>query len=144
MKGLKIVLWITTIVCLIDFLGVIFPWTVTSSIASVFGMDIAGFDGLVKYGIGLGFTLFGLTGIFFLLLALNPLQYGAMLSLGGYGLVFIGLVALVWGIYYGFPAWVWVGDVVLCWILGVLILFFKSKAGEEKPAPAETAGEERA
>jgi len=129
MKGLKVVLWILAILCLLCFLGVIFPWSWTSKIASIWGYgDIAGFQGLLKYAARVGFAACGLIGIFFLILVLNPLKYGPMLSLAGLGLLLLGLVSLVWGIFYTFPLWIWLCDVLFCFIFGVLILYFKEKA----------------
>lgn len=129
MKGLKVVLWILAIVCLLCFLGVIFPWSWTSNIASIWGYDdITGFEGLLKYASRVGFATCGLIGIFFLILAFNPLKYGAMLSLAGLGLLLLGIVSLVWGIYYDFSWWIWLCDVLFCFIFGILILYFKGKA----------------
>jgi len=137
MKGLKIALWIPAIVYLLNFLGGILPWTMLSNIGSYIGVDISGCHGVVKYIVRLALVGFGFVGVFYLLLALNPLQYGKMLTLAGYGLILFGPVALAWGLYYDFQLWIWVVDVLFSFIFGGLILFFQSKTGHAEEAPAE-------
>ena len=139
MKGLKVVLWILAIVCLLCFLGVISPWTITSKISSFWGYDIAEFQGPLKYAVRAGFGACGLIGIFFLMLAFNPLKYGGMLSLAGFGLLLLGLICLVLGIYYTFSYLVWLIDILFFFIFGILIIYFKGKAAQPVETKAESA-----
>ena len=133
MKGLIIVLWITSILCLVCFLGLIIPWTWISAILSFTDLDIAGYQGVEKYAARISCAGFGMIGIFFLILARNPSYYGTMISFGGYGLLVVSAFCLAWGIYYSFTWWNWLGDVLCCGILGGLILLFKSKSGQFTP-----------
>jgi hypothetical protein len=66
-------------------------------------------------------------GIFFVILARNPLKYGAMLPLAAYGLVCYGIFCLVGGIRYGLPVWTYSGDVIFGVAAGVLILVLRKK-----------------
>jgi len=67
-------------------------------------------------------------GIFFVILARNPLKYGAMLPLAAYGLLCYGVFCLVGGIRYGLPVWTYSGDVIFGVVAGVLILVLRKKA----------------
>jgi hypothetical protein len=79
----------------------------------------------------------GLVGIFFAILATDPLRYGPMLPLAGWGLIFTGLICLAGGIRYQLPPIMFCGDLVFCIVTGVLILIFRARAIEEqKPAQA--------
>ncbi|KPK87250.1 hypothetical protein AMJ80_12255 [bacterium SM23_31] len=78
-------------------------------------------------------------GIFFLKLAFNPLKCGGMLSLAGFGLLLLGLICLVWGIYYTFSYWVWLIDILFFFIFGILIMYFKGKAAQPVETKAESA-----
>ncbi|MFC1556872.1 hypothetical protein ACFL5L_02680 [candidate division KSB1 bacterium] len=136
MKGLKIVLWVVGIAGVLCFLSVIVPWTWISRIVSSYNWDISGFQGFQKYWFRIGPAGYGFIGIFFIMLARNPLKYGAMLLLGGYGLLVFGLFCLFWGIYYTFPILNWLGDLLFSWITGGLILYLRTKAGDQPPAAA--------
>jgi len=73
------------------------------------------------------FGVFGLIGVFFVILARNPLESRPMLSLGAFGLILFGLLALVAGLYLGLPPIVFLGDGLSGLVLGIAILFLSSK-----------------
>ncbi len=124
-NGLRVVLGILSAALLCAFIAVVIPWEFLSKFISITGWDIAGFRGIEKYFIRLGFAGFGFIGMFFFILARDPYKYPAMVSLGGYGLLAFGLFCLGWGFYYGFQTWLWFGDAAFCWIFGGLILLLK-------------------
>jgi hypothetical protein len=67
-------------------------------------------------------------GVFFIILALNPMKYGVIVPFSGLTAVFIGVVCLITGLAVGMPV-VWLlGDFLSCAVLGVLILVFWQKA----------------
>jgi len=134
MKGLVIVLWITSILCLLGFLGLIIPWAWFTAMLSFTDLDISDYQGVEKYATRISCALIGMIGIFFLILAKNPSYYGTMISFGGYGLVALAIACLVFGIFYSFTWWNWIGDVLCSGILGILILYFKKRSGEIAPA----------
>ena len=70
----------------------------------------------------------GLIGVFFIILARNPLKYDGMLLLAAYGLLCYGLFCLAGGIRYTLPAWAYAGDIIFGFVAGVLILIFRKKA----------------
>jgi len=73
-------------------------------------------------------VIFGIIGVFFAILARNPLKYGVMLPLAAYGLVGYGIFSLVAGMRYGLPVWAYSGDVIFGVVAGVLVLIFRKKA----------------
>jgi len=79
-------------------------------------------------------AIFGIIGIFFVMLARNPLKYGGMLLLAAYGLVGYGIFSIVAGIRYGLPVWTYSGDVIFGVVAGVLLLIFRKKAMQTNSA----------
>ncbi|KPL05675.1 hypothetical protein AMJ85_11245 [candidate division BRC1 bacterium SM23_51] len=128
MKGLKIVLWICAICC---FLGLVFaalPWRAITACFDWFGLQPPAAEPLTVYIFRLCLAMAGLIGVFFIILARDPLKYGAMLLLAAYGLLCYGLFCLVGGIRYELPVWVYSGDVIFGIVAGVLVLVFRKKA----------------
>jgi hypothetical membrane protein len=76
----------------------------------------------------------GMIGVFFVILARNPLKYGEMLLLSAYGLLLLGVFLLIGNIYYAFPLITYIVKVIICFILGALILLFRKEAMQVKRA----------
>ena len=128
MKGLKIILWICAICFLLGFVFAAFPWRALTAWCGWFGLQLPVPEPIIAFMFRLCLSLFGMIGIFFAILARDPLNYGAMLTLTAYGLLFYGVFSLVGGIRYELPVWVYAGDVIFAVIAGVLILIFRKKA----------------
>jgi len=128
MKGLKIVLWICAVCCLLGFVFGALPWTAITAWFKCFGLEPPVAGPITAYVFRLCMAIFGLSGIFFVILARNPLKYGGMLPLAGWGILFMGLFSLVGGIRYGFPVWTYAGDVIFCVVIGALVFVFRKKA----------------
>jgi hypothetical protein len=138
MKGLKVVLWIVAVIFLLNFLRAILPWSIVSTCAGwILPFDISGFQGLAKFIVRILSAGMGMIGVFYLLLALNPEKYGAMLPLSGYMLLVTGFFALVWGLYYSFPDWMWIVGVLFLGIFGGLILLWQCKPAPKIEQPTE-------
>lgn len=134
MKGLKIILWITGICCLLGFVFAALPWQVVTA-----SCDWAGIQAPVALPITvlvyrLCCAICGAIGIFFVILAWNPLKYGRMLLLAAYGLAGYGVLSLVGGIRYGLPAWTYSSDVIFGVVAGVLLLIFRKRAMQTNSA----------
>ena len=128
MKGLKIILWICAICCLLGFIFAAFPWRAITALFNWVGLQPPVAEPITAFMFRLCLATFGMIGIFFVILARNPLKYGAMLLLAAYGLLFYSVFCLLGGIRYGFPIWTFAGDVVFGVVAGVLILTFRKKA----------------
>ena len=131
MKVLKIILWICAIFCLLGFIFAAFPWRAITAWFNWVGYQPPAAEPITVFMFRLCMAIFGMIGIFFVILARNPLKYGAMLLLATYGLLFYGVFSLVGGIRYVLPVWMYAGDVIFAVIAGVLILIFRKKAIQE-------------
>lgn len=128
MRALKICLWVTGILCLLSVFGMFLPLSAFESIARFFGVESLPDSPLVLYaGRVMSATYVGV-GIFFIILALNPVKYGVMVPFSGLCSVFIGAVCAITGIAARMPAMWYLGDSIPCLVLGVLILVFWQRA----------------
>src|SRR3989304_3375299 len=128
MRGLKICLWIAGILCLLAVVGLFFPLSACESVAGFFGIEVLPDSPLIMYAIRtIAATFMGIGG-FFVILALNPLKYEAMVLLSGITAVFIGLVCAISGPTVGMPPIWYLSDALSCVVLGVLILVFWQRA----------------
>jgi len=136
MKGLKITLWICAMCCLLGFIAAALPWRVMTAWYHWFGFQPPAAEPVTVLAFRLFLAMFGMIGIFFIILARNPLKYGAMLLLAAYGLLCFGLFWLVGGIRYRYalPVWMYAGDVIFCVVAGVLLLIFRKKAMQTNSA----------
>lgn len=91
-KALKVALAICGIACAIALGGVFLPWSAVEKLAGLFGPAPLPEGPVAEYWFRLACAALGLSGVFFLLLARDPLRYEPLL-----GLFFVGLVCLVMG-----------------------------------------------
>jgi len=128
MRALKICLWITGILYLLAVVGLFLPVSACESIAGFFGIETLPDSPLIMYAIRtMSATYIGI-GVFFIILALNPLKYRVLVPFSGIVAVFIGVVCAISGPIVGMPAFWYLGDSLSCAVLGVLILVFWQKA----------------
>jgi len=128
MKALKIILWICAISCLSGFIIAALPWQAVTAWFNLIGYQPPSPEPITVFMFRLCLAICGMIGIFFVILARNPLKYGAMLQLTAYGLLFYGVCCLVGGIRYGLPVWIYAGDVIFGVIVGILLFIFRKKA----------------
>lgn len=122
MNGLKVILWVCAVAFLLGFPLLVTPWDTINDMVGWFGVAPLSSDPVVMYLMRMSCGLMGFIGVFFVVLARNPLGYGAMLDLSGYGLVVVGLLALSVGLSLGLPAVVFAGDTVFAIALGAAIV----------------------
>ena len=127
MKGLKIILWICAVSCLLGFICAALPWSAIITFYHWSGVQPP-FDAITVFLVRLFLATFGMTGIFFIILARNPLNYDAMLLLSAFGLICFGIFYLVGGFRYGLPVWIYSQKSIFSVVVGVLILVFRKKA----------------
>ena len=128
MKELKIVLWVCAVSCLLGFVFGALPWKAITAWFGFFGIQPPATDPITSYMLRLCMATFGLIGIFFVILARNPMKYGEMLPLAGFGILFMGIFSLLGGIRYGFPVWTYIIDFIFCIVAGVLVFVLRKKA----------------
>lgn len=128
MKTLKVVLWIAAIGCFTAVPFVFLPWTVAESIAARFGIESLPSTPISVYFFKVVLGVVGLIGVFFVILARNPLKYGPMLSLAAFGLVLFGVLALILGLSLKLPPIVYIGDALSGLVLGIAVLILSSRA----------------
>lgn len=128
MRGLKICLWITGILCLLAVVGLFLPLSACESVSGFFGIETIPDSPLIMYAIRTAAATFVGIGVFFIILALNPMKYGVMVSFSGLCSIFVGLVCGISGQIIGMPVIWYLSDTLSCLVLGVLILLFWQKA----------------
>jgi len=128
MRALKICLWIAGIGCLLSLFGMVLPVSLWESIARFFGIESSPDSPQFIYAIRVGSGTYAGVGIFFIILALDPLKYGVMVPFSGLGAVFVGVVCAIAGLLTKMAFWWFMGDSLSCLVLGVLILVFWQQA----------------
>ena len=124
MRALKICLWIAGVGCLLSVFGMFLPMSVFESIAKFFGIESLPDSPLLVYAVRLMSGTYAAVGVFFIILALDPMKYGVMVPFSGLGAVFVGVVCAIAGLLSEMPLWWFMGDSLSCLVLGVLILVF--------------------
>jgi len=128
MRALKICLWIAGVGCLLSVFGMFLPMPVFESIAKFFGIESLPDSPLLVYAVRLMSATYAAVGVFFIILALDPMKYGVMVPFSGVGAVFVGVVCAIAGLLTAMPLWGFLGDSLSCLVLGVLILVFWQQA----------------
>jgi hypothetical protein len=124
MKVLKAALWLSAIYCLVESSGVLLPWRAITAYFDFWGYQVPTAEPINVFMVRLFSALFGMIGIFFIILAQNPLKYGAMLLLAAYGLLCLGVFYFLCGILYGLPDSIY-WDIIIVVAAGILILIFR-------------------
>jgi len=128
MRALKICLWIAGIVCLLSVFGMFLPVSAWESITKFFGIESLPDSPQFMYAVRLMSGTYAAVGVFFIILALDPMKYGVMVPFSGLGAVFVGVVCAIAGLLAEMPLWWFLGDSLSCLVLGVLILVFWQQA----------------
>jgi len=128
MRALKICLWITGVGCLLSVFGMFLPISTLGSIVKAFGGEAIPDLPQCAYAIRVVSAAFVGVGIFFVILALNPMDYGVMVPFSGLFTAILGIICLITGIAVGMPALWFLGDSLSCLILGILIFVFWRQA----------------
>jgi hypothetical protein len=128
MHALKICLWVTGILCLTAAAGVFLPLSACESIARFFGVETLPNSPLIMYVIRTGSATYIGVGVFFVILATEPMKYGVLVPFSGLAAVFTGVVCAITGLTAGMPFLWFLGDSLSCTILGILVLVFWRQA----------------
>jgi len=139
MRGLKICLWIACIGCLLSISGMILPISTWQPIAKFFGVGSIPESPLVIYLVRVMSASYAVIGIFFIILALRPMDYGIMVPFSGLAAVVLGFVCALTGVTVGMPAIWYLGDSLSCIVVGLLIVLFWQNAVKKTNTQIEEA-----
>ena len=128
MRALKICLWIAGFGCLLSVFGMFLPVSAWESITKFFGIELLPDSPQFMYAVRLMSGTYAAVGVFFIILALDPVKYGVMVPFSGLGAVFIGVVCAIAGLLAAMPILWFLGDSLSCLVLGVLVLVFWQQA----------------
>jgi hypothetical protein len=92
MRALKICLWVTGILCLLAVVALFFPLSVYEFFADFLGVEMLPDSPLLGYAFRTIAATFMGIGVFFVILALDPMKYGVLVPYSGMAAVFIGVV----------------------------------------------------
>ncbi len=126
MRGLKICLWIAGVGCLLSVLGMFLPISAWESIAKYFGIESLHLPDspLVEYAVRLMSATYVAVGVYFVILAMEPMKYGIMVPFSGLAAIVLGVICAITGLVVRMPVLWFMGDSLSCLILGVLIVVF--------------------
>ena len=134
MRGLKICLWIAGVGSLLTVFGMFLPISTLGSIVKAFGGEAIPDLPQCAYAIRVVSAAFVGVGIFYVILALNPMNYGVMVPFSGLFTTIMGIICLITGIAVGMPILWFLSDSLFCLVLGILILVFWRLA-KQTPEP---------
>ena len=140
MRGLKVVLVVLGMVCFVSCVaGVVLPWGAMVRYMEALGLQAPAGDALVVYCVRLASLGFCLIGVFFLVLATDPLRYRPMLVLAEVGLWLMAGTALATGCLTRMrPPW-YFADFGSCLLAALLILVFWPKQAAAPGQPSVVA-----
>lgn len=121
LKILKAVLYVVGIGYLFSFVVLFLPWDIMDRVFHFFRMEPIPEVPVAMYIIRVSYALFGLVGIFFIILAANPLRYPAMLTLAFGGMLALGIVMLYAGLLYEIESPWYLADPLFCFMAGIAI-----------------------
>ncbi len=125
MKALKVVLVVLGILCILGTApGAVAPWSAIVHWLGVMGYDALSDQPMVVYCVRLSSLGFALIGVFFLVLATDPLRHRPMLVLAVCGLFLTAALSLATGwLVQMHPRW-YLADGAVCLLAAILILAF--------------------
>jgi len=129
MRGLKVCLWIGGVGCLLSVFGMFLPMSAWESIAKAFGVQLVLPDSpLFVYVVRVMSATYAAMGVYLVILALRPMDYGVLVPFTGLAAVLLGVVCAITGLAVGMRVWWFLGDSLSCTVLGVLIVVFWQQA----------------
>ncbi|HUW84610.1 MAG TPA: hypothetical protein VMZ31_17655 [Phycisphaerae bacterium] len=124
MRALKTCLWLAGVLCLLSAFGLVLPVRVLERLMAAFGGEPFPDSPLLAYMLRVGSGTYVAVGVFYIILAVRPRNFGAMVPFSGLAAIFVGVVCGVTGLAVGLSMAWFVGDFACCTLLGVLILVF--------------------
>ena len=128
MRALKICLWVAGIACILSLFAMVLPVSLLKSISKFYGIKAFSDSPQFIYAIRVGLCTYAAVGVFFVILAIDPLKYGILVPFSALGAVFVGVVCAIAGLLSKVAFWWFMGDFLSCLVWGVLILIFWKQA----------------
>ena len=125
---LKAALWVAAFGCLVATPFIFLPWHYISSITSFFGVEPIPSNPIIIYFFRVTCAVFGMIGVYFIILAKNPFRNKPMLLLGAYGLLTFGIVSLIFGIICKIRLITYIGDAFFGILLCIMIIILMRKS----------------
>ena len=126
MRALKICLWIAGLGYLSSVFGLFLPVSWLESLSKTFGGQEFPFpdSAVFLYTLRVVSGMSVVPGVFYIILALQPMNYGVQEPFSGLASVFLGVVCGIAGLLAGMPLWWFLGDFLYCTVVGILIVVF--------------------
>ena len=124
MRTLKIFLWVAGIVCLLSGYGLFMPISGLEAIANFFGTEPLDLPDspLFEYVVRICSAMAVASGVYLIILALNPMKYPALIPFTGLASIFVGAVCGITGMLTKMPILWFLGDSLGCLVFGILVL----------------------
>ena len=127
MRALKACLWAVGVLCLLGVFGIFLPVSLIESLANVFGKQAFPDSPAFFYMVRVASATYVAVGVFYVILAMRPMDFGVLVPFSGVAAAFIGVVCGITGAAVGMPVLWFLGDFVCSTALGVLIVVFWRK-----------------
>ena len=135
MIRIKITLWVLAVSFLIGFIFMLFPWQIINRIYIIAGEQPISQTAAVEYSIRVTCGIVGVIGIYFLILAIDPLKYKTLVFFSSYALIGISLMCIITGLLVDISAIIILGDSLFGFILGIILLLISLNAFRAKALP---------
>ncbi len=133
LRLLRIFLLLAALGWIVCIVGVFASWSRTVGILHDLGGPVMPYDRMMDYWLRMIAAACTLVGLLYLLLALQPAKYRAIIPWFGWVMVLEGIVLLVHGLKLGLPPFPFYGDVIASFVSGVGILWFAPRAEYDAP-----------
>lgn len=124
MRALKSCLWIAGVLCLLSVFGMFLPIRLLERLAKAFGDQAFPDSPVFLYMVRVVSATYVAVGVFYVILALRPMNFGPLVPFSGLAAAFVGVVCGIAGLAVGMPLLWFLGDFVCCTVLGILIIVF--------------------
>lgn len=129
---LRLALLFSAFVWGVSAFGVFLKWETAAGVLQGLGAKPITYDPMLDYWLRMASGAFALVGTGYLLLAIYPRKFAAILAWFGWIMVIEGLILLVHGLRLGLAPFPFVGDVSASFLGGLGILALRKSATEHQ------------
>jgi len=128
MRPLMMCLWTVGVLCCLGVVGLFLPMSVVSYLSETVVHQPLPETAAMAYMFRAMCATYVAIGVFYLILAVDPMAYGALVPFSGAAAIFVGVACGLFGLISGVaPLW-FGGDFLVCTAFGLLILIFWRRA----------------